>query len=91
MSEWKECVLGDIVILHYGKALRTDCRNGGNAPVYSSAGLTGTHDEPLVNNKGLIVGRKGTVQFLECDFVRFLKRPLIRQTLLALANCSLIC
>jgi len=61
MSEWKECVLGDIAILHYGKALRTDCRNGGDVPVYSSAGLTGTHDESLVNNKGLIVGRKGTV------------------------------
>jgi type I restriction enzyme S subunit len=61
MSGWRDCMLGDIAALHYGKTLRTDCRKSGDVPVYSSAGLTGTHDEPLVNNKGLIVGRKGTV------------------------------
>lgn len=61
MSEWRNCMLGDIATLHYGKALRTDHRAVGNVPVYSSAGITGTHDASLVNNKGLIVGRKGTV------------------------------
>jgi type I restriction enzyme S subunit len=54
-------MLGDIATLHYGKALRTDYRAVGNVPVYSSAGITGMHDAHLVNNKGLIIGRKGTV------------------------------
>lgn len=61
MNVWSECQLGDIATLHYGKALRADCRTNGCIPVYSSAGLTGSHDEHLVNSKGLIVGRKGTV------------------------------
>jgi type I restriction enzyme, S subunit len=61
MSEWKNCTLGDFVALHYGKALRSDRRTNGSVPVFSSAGSTGCHDEPLVESKGLIIGRKGTV------------------------------
>ncbi len=61
MGEWKECLLGDFVTLHYGKALRSDHRTGGDVPVFSSAGITGCHDEPLVESNGLIIGRKGTV------------------------------
>jgi type I restriction enzyme, S subunit len=61
MSEWKKCKLGEIATLHYGKALKTQNRINGDIPVYSSAGLTGYHNEPLVNSEGLIIGRKGTI------------------------------
>lgn len=53
--------LGDICVLHYGKSLTANKRINGNVPVYSSAGLIGYHNVPLVNNRGIIIGRKGTV------------------------------
>ena len=52
---------GDVVVLNYGKSLPEQKRIEGNIPVYSSAGLTGHHNKPLVNSEGLIIGRKGTV------------------------------
>jgi len=61
MGEWTECKLGDLLTLNYGKALKAQDRIEGFFPVYSSAGLTGYHNEPLVNSKGLIIGRKGTI------------------------------
>ena len=61
MSEWKEYKLGDVATLNYGKALKAQDRIEGNVPVYSSAGITGYHNTALINSKGLIVGRKGTI------------------------------
>ncbi len=61
MNEWKVYKLGDICELHYGKSLTADKRIAGNIPVYSSAGITGWHNEVLVDSRGIIVGRKGTV------------------------------
>ena len=61
MGEWKEYKLGEIITLNYGKSLRVQDRVNGNVPVYSSAGLTGCHNRALMNSKGLIVGRKGTI------------------------------
>ena len=53
--------LGDICIFNYGKSLVANKRIVGNVPVYSSAGIIGYHNEPLVNTPGIIIGRKGTV------------------------------
>lgn len=61
MSEWQEYKLGEVTTLHYGKAVKSENRIEGNVPVYSSAGLTGYHNEALIDEKGLIIGRKGTV------------------------------
>jgi type I restriction enzyme, S subunit len=61
MGEWKECLLGDVITLNYGRSLPVKKRNDGDIPVYSSAGLTGRHDKTLVDSKGLIIGRKGTI------------------------------
>ena len=58
---WKECKLGDVVCINYGKGLPALKRKLGNIPVFSSAGITGLHDTPLVYNKGIIIGRKGTI------------------------------
>jgi type I restriction enzyme S subunit len=61
VSEWKELKLGDLVQINYGKSLPEHKRKFGNVPVFSSAGLTGWHDTPLVMTKGIILGRKGTI------------------------------
>ena len=60
-EEWKRVQLGDILTLHYGKALVAHKRNPGLIPVYSSSGITGWHNKPLINDKGIIIGRKGNV------------------------------
>ena len=60
-KEWKEVTLGDICVLNYGKALTAKNRIDGDIPVYSSAGITGYHNSPLVESEGIIIGRKGSV------------------------------
>lgn len=57
----RTCALGDVLDLVYGKALPAAQRRPGDVPVYGSGGVSGTHDRPLVDGPGLIVGRKGTV------------------------------
>ena len=61
MTNWKTYRLGNICTLNYGKALTATNRVAGDIPVYSSAGITGSHNVALVQSKGIIVGRKGTV------------------------------
>ena len=61
MTKWVKCKLGDICTLNYGKSLTATNRVAGDIPVYSSAGITGSHNVALVQSKGIIVGRKGTV------------------------------
>ncbi len=61
MSEWKEYRLGDLITLNYGKSLPERNRVNGNIPVYSSAGITGWHNKALINSRGIIIGRKGTI------------------------------
>lgn len=58
---WKEYEIGDFVLFYYGKALKTNNRIAGDIPVYSSAGITGWHNTSLVNDEGIIIGRKGNV------------------------------
>ena len=58
---WRVVKLRDIITLNYGASLPKEKRVWGNIPVYSSAGLIGWHNKPLINQQGIIVGRKGTV------------------------------
>jgi len=53
--------LGDIAVLEYGKSLPSHERIKGNYSVYGSGGIVGTHKVPYINNKGIIVGRKGSI------------------------------
>jgi type I restriction enzyme S subunit len=57
----RTCALGDVLDLVYGKALPAVRRRPGDVPVYGSGGVSGSHDQPLVEGPGVIVGRKGTV------------------------------
>ncbi|MDR1873297.1 MAG: restriction endonuclease subunit S [Deltaproteobacteria bacterium] len=61
MAAWRELKLRDLVVLNYGKPLVAQNRTGGSIPVYSSAGVTGHHNAPLVEGPGVIVPRKGTI------------------------------
>jgi type I restriction enzyme S subunit len=58
---WAKIPLGNMMIFHYGKALRSHEKRKGNIPIYSSAGIFGYHDTSLVDAPGIIVGRKGNV------------------------------
>ncbi len=67
-SEWRETTLGEFAPFNYGKGLPKHSRNDdGTVPVYGSNGITGYHDEPLLE-KGIIIGRKGSIGEVEfCD------------------------
>ncbi|MBS7560408.1 MULTISPECIES: restriction endonuclease subunit S [Pseudomonas] len=58
---WKLQKVEDLIELSYGKALKATDRVDGPVPVYGSGGITGSHNESLVNGPSVIVGRKGTV------------------------------
>ncbi|AFA47672.1 restriction endonuclease subunit S [Acetobacterium woodii] len=58
---WEVGTLGDILTLNYGKSLPAKKRLEGNVKVYSSAGVTGLHNEALIHEPSIIVGRKGTI------------------------------
>ena len=68
---WKECKLGEVIELLYGKGLREQDRKPGNIPVYGSNGIVGYHNEYLVKGPGIIVGRKGSVGEVKYSPVNF--------------------
>lgn len=58
---WETQRISDYLSLAYGKSLPAGKRLQGDIPVYGSGGITGFHNEALVNGPAVIVGRKGTV------------------------------
>ena len=58
---WSEKRVDDVLELAYGKALKASERINCEVPVYGSGGITGNHNEHLVEGPGVIIGRKGTV------------------------------
>jgi len=58
---WEWVRLGDILTLEYGKNLPKSKRNQyGEYPVYGSNGIVGYHDDFLIDEPAIIVGRKGS-------------------------------
>lgn len=53
--------LGDLINLKRGYDLPENQRRPGPYPVISSAGVTGYHDEYMVEGKGVVTGRYGTL------------------------------
>lgn len=54
--------VGDLVIAHYGSALKEAVRNASGAHVvYGSSGEVGRHDQALVDFPTVVIGRKGSV------------------------------
>ena len=60
-KDWKTDKLGNILTLKRGYDLPQQHRIKGIVPIYSSAGLTGFHNEFKVKGPGVITGRYGTL------------------------------
>lgn len=58
---WRVGKVENVMDLPYGKALKSTDRVDGVVPVYGSGGVTGYHNESLVDGPSIVVGRKGTV------------------------------
>ena len=56
---WPFTSMGDVIEMHYGKALTARDRKPGPVPVYGSNGVTGWHIEHLSTGPTVILGRKG--------------------------------
>jgi type I restriction enzyme S subunit len=61
MTAWRETILGDEIVLAYGKSLPAHSREHGPFEVFGSNGCVGHHAEPLIKGPGIVVGRKGSV------------------------------
>jgi Type I restriction modification DNA specificity domain. len=56
---WEISSIGEVVEFAYGKALKASNRKPGNVPVFGSNGPVGLHNEVLVKDPGIVIGRKG--------------------------------
>ena len=64
---WTQVTLGGICKVEYGKGLSKSGRvESGGVEVYGSAGQVGHHDESLVDEPVVIVGRKGNAGAVWC-------------------------
>ena len=61
MAIWKIDELGEFVTLKRGYDLPQQKRKTGEIPIFSSSGVTGTHNEAMVEAPGVITGRYGTI------------------------------
>ena len=60
-AEWITKPLGKITTFEYGKGLPAKARaTGGTHPVYGSNGIVGYHDEALIHEPSIVIGRKGS-------------------------------
>lgn len=62
MGEWRECKLGDILELKYGKDHKA--LSDGNIPVYGSGGIMRYADSFLYDKESILIPRKGTLNNL---------------------------
>ncbi len=59
-EDWLWARVGDLCKVEYGKGLSEKLRvESGHVEVYGSAGPSGYHDMPLVNEPVVVIGRKG--------------------------------
>ena len=56
---WPIFELGDLISVSSGQSLTSKAMKGGRYPVYGGNGITGYHDEYLVSEPTLIIGRVG--------------------------------
>ena len=58
-SEWKECKLGDVVEIKYGKDHKLISE--GTIPIYGSGGIMRFGDKALYDKKSILIPRKGSL------------------------------
>jgi len=64
-NNWARGPVSVFLDFQYGSNLPAEKRSGGSVPVYGSNGITGYHDEPLISDPCIVVGRKGSVGALQ--------------------------
>jgi len=84
---WEVKTLDNIIELAYGKALKASERIDGKYPVYGSSGIVGSHNETLVRNGGIIVGRKGNVGSIHWSKIGFFPIDTVYYVKTSLPNC----
>jgi type I restriction enzyme S subunit len=70
-TEWRDCLLGDVLTLQRGFDLPGRERVDGDVPIISSSGTTGFHNVHKVTAPGVVTGRYGTlgeVHYVTKDF-----------------------
>ena len=69
---WQETTIGEFCPFSYGKNLSKKVRDSlGEVPVFGSNGVVGHHSKPLIQDRGIIIGRKGTVGTVTFSSVPF--------------------
>jgi len=63
---WTSFQYDDYLTLEYGKSQTKKNRKKGKIPVYGSSGVDGYHNDALVQNPCLVIGRKGSVGEIHC-------------------------
>ena len=58
---WDVTKVGNHFSFSYGKALKSENRQPGQVMVFGSNGIVGTHNEALLDDPSIVIGRKGTV------------------------------
>lgn len=58
---WNKTRLGEFAPFIYGKGLPSKERIAGDVPVYGSNGIVGAHNQALLSEPVVIIGRKGSV------------------------------
>ena len=72
LKGWRETTIGEFCPFSYGKNLPKKARDSsGNVPVFGSNGVVGHHSKPLIQDCGIIIGRKGTVGAVTFSSVPF--------------------
>ena len=61
-KSWALAELGSVIEVHYGKSLPApDRKSVGDVFVMGSSGIVGKHNQPLVEDACIVIGRKGSV------------------------------
>ena len=72
LQGWQETTIGEFCPFSYGKNLPKKVRDSlGEVPVFGSNGVVGHHSKPLIQDRGIIIGRKGTVGTVTFSSVPF--------------------
>lgn len=87
-SNWIETTIGNFCPFNYGKGLPKRERVDGPFAVYGSNGPVGYHNKFLIDEEGIVIGRKGTVgevhfsarPFWPIDTTFYVKSVLYRNT-----------
>ena len=69
-EDWKECKLGEVLTIKYGKNQKEVESSNGTIPIYGTGGLMGYATKFLYDKPSILIGRKGTI-----NKVKFIDKP----------------